>query len=92
MGRRAEVLVPQAMDFGSWLAYAITGWSVEAGHEGVVTYLDAVASHAACATSTQTHPAWNDEAFWSQYYRPAVKGVLAALREKRGSSPHDWIG
>ena len=92
MGRRTGILMPQAIQFGHWLAYAITGWSVGEGPEGVVTYLESVAAQAASVTPGPQYSAWASKQFWSRYYPQAVHGVVTTLGGKERVATPRWVG
>lgn len=91
MGRQVGVLSTQSIQFGYWLAYAITGWSVGEGPESVVTYLESIAAKTTATKPGPEHSAWASDAFWTHYYPLAVCGVVTSLggKERTGST---WVG
>jgi hypothetical protein len=92
MGRRTDILLPQAIDFGCWLGYVITGWSVGEGPESMVNYLESVAAKSACVKPGAEHSAWASDTFWGRYYPAAVWGVVTSLGGKERTASPSWVG
>ena len=92
MGRQVGVLSPQAIQFGHWLAYAITGWSVGQSSESVVTYLESIAAKSTATKPGPEHSAWASDAFWMHFYPLAVSGVITSLGGKERTMSTSWVG
>ncbi|MCZ6874655.1 MAG: hypothetical protein O7G88_14185 [bacterium] len=92
IGRQVSVMDTQAIHFGYWLAYAITGWSVGSGPETMLTYLDSVAIQATSMPAGSVCCAWDYGQFWTRYYPAAVKGVLLAIGGEERNKALAWIG
>ena len=92
MGRQTGIMLPQAIQFGHWLAYAITGWSVGESPESVITYLESVAAKSASTRPGPEQLALTNDTFWMRYYPSAVHGVVTALGGQERVDSASWIG
>lgn len=92
MGCQTGVMVPQAVQFGHWLAYAITGWSVGESPESVLTYLESVAAKSTSTAPGPQHSGLASDSFWMRYYPSAVRGVVSSLGGKERAETPSWVG
>jgi hypothetical protein len=81
VGERFGLDATRAMDFGQWLAQAVTGWRSELSDDEAIDALNALAGHAVYGRKTAIGFAWTHADWWRRYQR-AIPPMMARLQQE----------